>query len=195
MYSLWVICAPEKNMTHLKTLLGIAFPNDLRQFIPLLYPPCPDMRQVLAQGAKVRRHGVPVFGQKPVLPRSMYLRNTCCRHSLPYASKHNNTRQQAGKYPRIPEHMELQLCQHFVTHIDPSCSLHTATNHILYWIGTATTMVPKKTRKCGNTGLLCSDNLVLVQRGVGWGVGGGCRQDDGRQSGCRQQLNYRGPGE
>ena len=28
--------------------------------------------------------------------------------------------------------MELQLHQHFDTHMDPSCSLHKATNHILY---------------------------------------------------------------
>ena len=48
--------------------------------------------------------------------------------------------------------MELQVHQHFATHIDPSCSLHKATNYILYWIGTSKMMVPKKIQKCGNTG-------------------------------------------
>ena len=38
------------------------------------------------------------------------------------------------------------------THIDPSCSLHKAKKHILYWIGTAKTMVPKKVKTCGNRG-------------------------------------------
>ena len=61
--------------------------------------------------------------------------------------------------------MELQVHQHFATHIDPSCSLSKATNHILYWIGTAKTMVPKKTQKCGNTGSPCLDKPVLGQGG------------------------------
>jgi hypothetical protein len=47
--------------------------------------------------------------------------------------------------------MELQLHQHFDTHIDPSSRLHKAKNHILYWIGTAKTMVQKKTPKSAET--------------------------------------------
>ena len=42
------------------------------------------------------------------------------------------------------KHVALQLQQHFDAHIDPSCSLHKTTNHVLYWIGTAKTMLPKK---------------------------------------------------
>ena len=68
------------------------------------------------------------------------------------------------------EHMGLQLRQHFHTHIDPSCSLHKATNHILHWIGSAKTMVPKKGQKCGSTESLWLDKPVL---GQGAGGGGG----------------------
>ena len=57
--------------------------------------------------------------------------------------------------------MELHLHPHFDTHMDPSCGLHKATNHILYWIGTAKPMVPKKGQQCGNTGLPLVDKPVL----------------------------------
>ena len=60
--------------------------------------------------------------------------------------------QQASTHPRTQEHRELQLHQQFAPHTDLSCSLHKATNHILYWIGSAKTMVPKKAQKCRNTG-------------------------------------------
>ena len=66
-------------------------------------------------------------------------------------------------HPNPREHMELHLHRHFATHMDPSCGLRTAANHILYWIGTAKTMVPKKAQKCGNTGSPCLDKPVLGQ--------------------------------
>ena len=43
-------------------------------------------------------------------------------------------------HPRTQEHMQLQ---HFATHMGPSCGLPKATNHSLYWIGTAKTVVSK----------------------------------------------------
>ena len=58
-------------------------------------------------------------------------------------------------YTPKQEHMELHLHQHFDTHDGPSCSLHKATNHILYWTGTPTMMVPKQAKRCGNTGSPC----------------------------------------
>ena len=50
-------------------------------------------------------------------------------------------------HPTTQEHMELQLNHHFEAHIDPSCSLPTATNHVLCWIGTAKAMVEKKSHR------------------------------------------------
>ena len=50
----------------------------------------------------------------------------------------------------------------------PFLQLYKATKHILCWIGTAKTMVPKKTQKCGNTGPSCLDKHVLGQRGGGY---------------------------
>ena len=64
------------------------------------------------------------------------------------------------------QHMGLQLHQHYIdTHMDPSCGLHKATNHILYWIGTTKTMVPKKIEKGGKTGSPCLDKPVSGQGG------------------------------
>ena len=40
--------------------------------------------------------------------------------------------------------MQVQLHKPFDANIDPSCSLHKATDHLLYWIGTAKTEVPEK---------------------------------------------------
>ena len=66
----------------------------------------------------------------------------------------------------MQEHMKLQLHQHFDIHIDPSRSLHKATNHILYWIGIAKTMPPPpKAQKCRNTGSSCLDKPVLGREG------------------------------
>ena len=90
------------------------------------------------------------------------------------------TKQQGSIHPRTQEHMESQPLrqtsfppqphQHFDTHIDPFCSRHKATdNRILDWIGTAKTMVPKKTQKCGNRGSPCLDMPVLGQHGGGGG--------------------------
>ena len=75
--------------------------------------------------------------------------------SQPDQSKHDNTKQQPSVHPRTQEHMESQLHQHFATHIDPSCRLHKAANHIFCWIGPIKTMVPKKPQKCRNTGPPC----------------------------------------
>ena len=52
-----------------------------------------------------------------------------------------------------------------------ACSLHKATNHFLYWIGPAKTMVLKKAQKCGNTGSLCLDKPAL-QHSWGGAQGG-----------------------
>ena len=43
-------------------------------------PPCANTGQDLVPGPKVRKHGVPVFGQARVSARHV-LRNTSCRHS------------------------------------------------------------------------------------------------------------------
>ena len=51
--------------------------------------------------------------------------------------------------------MEIQPHQRFATHNDRSCGLHNAPNRILCWSGTAKTMIPKQTRKCGHTGSPC----------------------------------------
>jgi hypothetical protein len=72
---------------------------------------------------------------------------------------------QTSIHPKTQEQMELQLHQHFDTHIDHSCGLHKATDHVLYWIRIAKTMVPKKTQKCRNTGFLRLDKPLLRQRG------------------------------
>ena len=101
-------------------------------FILLVPPPCPNTGQVLVQGAKVRKHGVAVFGQARVAARHIPW-STYADESQPYPSKHDNTKQQASIHPRTQERMELQLHQHFDTHIDPCCSLPKATNHNLYW--------------------------------------------------------------
>ena len=107
-------------------------------------PPCPTTGQVLVQGAKVRKHGVPVFGQARVTARHVPW-ETSCRHNqnLPTQTTTKGV-QQSGIHPRTQEHMELQLHQHIGTRADPSCSLPKATNHILCWTGTAETMGPKK---------------------------------------------------
>ena len=57
--------------------------------------------------------------------------------------------QQASIHSRTQEHGALQLHQHSDTHVDPSCSLQNATNHILCWIGTEKRWF--KAQKCGNT--------------------------------------------
>ena len=61
--------------------------------------------------------------------------------------------------------MEVKLHQHFAIHMDPSCSPHKVMNHILYRIGTAKTMVPKKTQKCGNTGSPYLDKPMVDKLG------------------------------
>ena len=71
--------------------------------------------------------------------------------------------------------MGLDPHPHFDTHMDPSCGLHKATNHILYWIGTAKPMVPKKGQKFGNTGLPCLHKPLGTKEGGGtggWVTGG-----------------------
>ena len=62
--------------------------------------PCPNMGQILVQGAKVRKHGCAVFGQARFTVRHVP-RNTCCRRNttLPlrdynrpaYTPEHNST--------------------------------------------------------------------------------------------------------
>ena len=93
----------------------------------------------------MRKHGVCL--DKPVLLHGTYHGIHVADISQREPSKHDNTRQQASKHSRTQARRESQLHQHFDTHIDASCSLHKATNHILYWIGTAIAkmMVPKKT--------------------------------------------------
>ena len=98
------------------------------------------------------KHGVAVFVQACVTARHLP-RNTCCRHK-PTLPLHNYKRvsNRPAYTPRTQEHMELQLHQHFDTHIDPSCSLHKATNRIPYWIRTAETMIPKRCTSAGKRG-------------------------------------------
>ena len=98
---------------------------------------------------------------RPVLPRSTSHGTHVADISEPYPSKHENTKQQTSRHPRTQKRMESQPHQHFDTRVDPSCSLHKATNRVLYWIGTAKTMVPKKTQKCQNTRSPCLDKPLL----------------------------------
>ena len=108
----------------------------------------------IAGGRKCGNTGSPCL-DKPVLPRSTWHGTHVAGISQPDPSKHDKTKQQASTHPKTQERMELQRHQHFATPVDPSCGLHKATNHIVYWIGTAKTLVPKKTQKCGNTGSPC----------------------------------------
>ena len=122
--------------------------------------------KIPVQGTKVWKRGSPCL-DKPVLPCGKHHRTHVAGTNQPYPAKHDNTKQQASIHPRTQEHMELQLHQHFATHIDRSCSLHKDTNHMLYWVGTAKMRVPKNTQKCGNTGSPCLDNPVSGQLGKG----------------------------
>ena len=112
---------------------------DLTPLRALPPPPCPNTDRFWFN-ANVRKHGVAVSGKAHVTAQHVP-RNTCCQ---PSPSNHDNTKQHAGVHPSTQEHVKVQLHQHFDTHIDPSCSLHQATNHVLDWIGTAKTMVPKR---------------------------------------------------
>ena len=105
----------------------------------------------------MRKHTAAVFGQARVTPRHVP-RNTCCRHKPALPLHDYKTVSNGSAY--TPEHMEIQLHPHFDTCVDPSCSLHKATNHILYWIGTAKMMVPKS-QECGNTGSHYLDRPVF----------------------------------
>ena len=81
--------------------------------------------------AKVRKHGVAVFGQARV-PARHVPRNTSCRHKPLH--DHKKGVQYASTHPRTQEHMGVQPHQRFATHTDPSCSPHNAADHSLYWI-------------------------------------------------------------
>ena len=154
--------------------------------VPPPLPPCPSTGQVLVQGAKVRKHGGAMFGHARAAAQHVP-RNTCCRHKTTNPSKQDNAKQQAGTHPRTQKHMELQLHDHFDTHIDPSCRAHEATNHILYHLGTAKTMVPKKTQKCGNVGLPCLDKPVFGQ-GVGGTSAGPVLKARNQTTNCRPPV-------
>ena len=119
--------------------------------IPLLHhtPPAPgpNTGQVLFQGAKVRKHGVAVFGQARVTARHVP-RNTCCRHKATLPPQ--NMTVQSNRPAYTPEHKSTWNDSYVNTLppiLTPSCSLHNAANHILFWIGTAKAMVPKKNPK------------------------------------------------
>ena len=71
-----------------------------------------------------------------MLPRSTFGTHVA-DHGKLYPVKRDNTKQQASTHSKTQEHMYRQLHHHFATHIDPSSSLHKATNHILFWIATA----------------------------------------------------------
>ena len=86
----------------------------------------------------------------------------------PYPSKHDNTKHFSSSAQLRYHSVAFILQQHFATRIDPCCSLHTAKNQIICWIGTAKTTVPEKNKKCGNTGLPCLDKPMSGQGG-GWG--------------------------
>ena len=122
-------------------------------------PLCPRAR-FWFKGQKVPKHGVL---DRHVLPCGTYHGTHVADISQNPPSKHDNPKQQAGTHQRTQEHMELQPHQHCATHSDLSCSLHKATNRILYRIGTTKTMVPKQTQKCGNKGSPCWDKPTLGQ--------------------------------
>ena len=65
-------------------------------------------------------------------------------------------------------HVGLHGHRDFETHFDPSCSLHKATTHILYWIGAAKTMVPPKSSKVQKHGVtMLAQARVRTRRGGG----------------------------
>ena len=63
-------------------------------------------------------------------------------------------------HPRTHKHTELPLHQYFDNYIDPSCSLHKATGHILYWIRATKKWFQKRPKSVENTGLPCLDKPV-----------------------------------
>ena len=87
------------------------------------------------RGHKCGNTGSPCL-DKPVLPHGTYHGTLVADISQPSPSKHDDTSNSPAHTPRTQEHMELQPHQHFATHMDPSCSPHNATHHILCWIGT-----------------------------------------------------------
>ena len=109
----------------------------------------------------------------PITPPGFRHVSAVCRgartteHMLPTSptpTPQNMTKsvQQDPIHPKTKEQHQT-LC--FATHMDPSCGLHKATNHILYRIGTTKRHIQKKAQKCGNTGSLCLDKPVLGQGG------------------------------
>ena len=135
-------------------------------------PPWPNLGQFLVQGAKVRKHGVTVFGQARVTARHVP-RNTCCRHKSTLPPQ--NMTVQSNRPAYTPEHKSTWNDSYVNTLppiLTPSCSLHNAANHVLFWIGTAKAMVPKKTQKCGNRGRRvwtspCEDGRGGLAQGLG----------------------------
>ena len=73
------------------------------------------------------------------------------------------------RYPKSQQHqhVELQLHQHFDIHIDHSCSLHKATNHISYWIGTEKNDGSKKGPKVRKHGVAVSGQARVRTNGEG----------------------------
>ena len=121
----------------------------------------------------MRKHGVAVFGQARAtarrVPRSTQADPTPL-HDYKRVSK---------RPPHTPEHNSAWKYSYTNT-LPPTltlpAALHNATHHLLYWIGTAKPMVPKKAQKCGNTGSPCLDKPVFGQRrrGGGGGFKGAC---------------------
>ena len=115
-----------------------------RAYLAFLHPPgapvgiTPPPVLTRVQGAKVERHGVAVFGHARVTAWHVP-RTTRCRHQPPLPPPFMTTKgcptAQRTPHNTTQAHMALQLHPHCSTHTDPSCSLHNATDHLLYWIG------------------------------------------------------------
>ena len=94
-------------------------------------------------------------------------RNTCCRHK-PTPPLHDYKRA-SNRPSHTPEHKSTWNYTYTNTLI-PILALPAASQSykpILYWIGTAKTMVPKKAQKCGNLESPCLDKPVSGQGGGG----------------------------
>ena len=162
----------------------------------LCSPSCPDMHQVLVQGAKMRKHGVPVFGQARVTARHVP-RNTCCAHN-PTLPLHDYK-----VVPNTPAHTPEHRSTRNYTHTDtfpptwtlPAPAQRYKPPYLLDW-NRKSGGSKKKAQKCRNTGLMCLHKPALGQSGGG-GVplvhGKHLQHLEGQSPGCAAGLTPQSP--
>ena len=104
-------------------------------------PPCPSTGRGLVHGGE-RAGGNTWYPclDRPVLQHGTY-HGTHVADIIQLSFMTTKGYPTGHAHPTTQEHMESRLHPHFHTHMDPSCSLHNATNHLLCWMGA---MVPKQ---------------------------------------------------